>query len=69
MSQEIAKPQSLSFRGEVVEIFEKQGQSLARIMIETREMLDVATPDLGEAHLGDKVVISARVSVEDIKPV
>ncbi len=60
--------QSLSFRGEVVEIFEKKGRRLARITNETHEKLDVCAPGMDESHLGDKVVISARVTVEDIKP-
>ncbi len=62
------KPQTLSFRGEVVEVCERQGQRLARITIETRDMLDIAARNIDDAHLGDRVLIDARVTIESIKP-
>jgi hypothetical protein len=68
MVGEPGKLQTLSFRGEVVEIFERRGVRFAKLTIGTRDMLDVRAENLREAHLGDHVVIEANIIVEDIQP-
>jgi hypothetical protein len=68
MVLETGKPQPLTFRGEVVEIFEKQGLRFAKIKFEPFSVLDVAAECFEEAHLGDGVVIDARITIDKIKP-
>jgi hypothetical protein len=68
MVLEPGRLQTLSFRGEVVEIFERNGVRFARITIGTRDMLDIKAEGLHETHLGDHVVIEANITVENIKP-
>ena len=68
MVLEPGKPGALTFRGEVVGIFEKQGLRLAKIKVETCSVLDIAAECFEEAHLGDGVVIDARITIDDIKP-
>ncbi len=65
---EPGRNQTLSFRGEVVEIFEKQGQRYAKITIESHDILDVPAGSIQEAHLGDHVIIDANVTIERVKP-
>ena len=65
---EPGRNQSLSFRGEVVEIFERQGQRYAKITIESRTILDVPAGSIEEAHLGDHLVIDANLTIESVKP-
>jgi hypothetical protein len=61
-------PQTLSLQGEVVEILEKQGQRLARISVLSRNIIDVTGESIRDAHLGDRVLIDAQVTIECIKP-
>ena len=61
-------PQILSLQGEVVEIFEKDGQRLARVSVLSRNIIDVAGESIREAHLGDRILIDAQVTIESIKP-
>jgi len=68
MVVEPGKLQTLSFRGEVVEIFERKGVRFAKLTIGTRDMLDIRAESLREAHLGDHVVIEANVIVGNIQP-
>ncbi len=58
--------QALSLEGEVVEIFEKGGQRLAKIMLRPRTVLDVAAGEIVDVHLGDHVVISGLLTVETV---
>ncbi len=58
--------QPLSFEGEVVEIFEKAGQRLAKIMLRPRTVLDVGAADIVDVHLGDRVVISGLLVVDSV---
>ena len=68
MVLEPGKPQSLFFRGEVVEIFEREGHRLAKIMLESHDILDIAAESMEDAHLGDRVVIAASVTIRSIPP-
>lgn len=62
----LEKSQSLSFCGEVVEICERDGHRVAKIMLETHNILDVAAESIEDAHLGDKVVINASLTIRSI---
>ena len=67
MVLEPGKSEAMSFRGEVVEIFERKGKRMAKITLDARDMLDVAAESIDDAHLGDKVVLDVRITIESIK--
>ncbi len=67
MVLEEGKSQMLSLQGEVVEILEKQGQRLARISVLSQNIIDVSGESIREAHLGDRVLIDAQVTIECVK--
>lgn len=67
MMIELAKTRKLSFQGEVVEIFERGGQRLAKISI-LPTFMEVDVEGIRDAHLGDTVSIEVRLRVEDITP-
>lgn len=56
--------QPLSLEGEVVEIFEHEGQTLACLLIAPRVVIDVSDGGLEEVHLGDRVVLRGAMRVE-----
>jgi hypothetical protein len=66
MVLEPEKPQSLFFRGEVVEICEREGHRLTKIKLDSHDILDIAAESLEDAHLGDKVVIDATLTIKGI---
>jgi hypothetical protein len=68
MVLEPGKPQTLRFRGEVVEIFEAEGARLAKIKMDAFDVLEIAAECLGETHLGDSMAIEAKVTIDQIKP-
>ncbi len=68
MVLEEGKSQALSLQGEVVEILERQGQRLARISVLPQNIIDVTGESIREAHLGDRVLIDAQVTIECVKP-
>ncbi len=68
MVLEEGKSKTLSLKGEVVEILEDHGQRLARISVLSSSIIDIASDSIREAHLGDRVQIDARVTIECIRP-
>jgi hypothetical protein len=58
----------LSLPGEVVEIFEKEGHCLTKIALRHSNLLDIAAENLQDAHLGDRVIIEARITIDQIRP-
>ena len=58
----------LSLPGEVVEIFEKEGHCLTKIALRHSNLLEITAENLKDAHLGDRVVIEARITIDQIKP-
>ena len=54
--------------GEVVEIFEKEGHCLTKIALRHSNLLDIAAENLQDAHLGDRVIIEARITIDQIRP-
>jgi hypothetical protein len=65
---EILSTQKLTLCGEVVEILETERICLAKISVEPCNVLSVIAPDFGEAHLGDRVTIDARIIVDRVQP-
>ncbi len=59
--------QPLSLEGEVVEILERGGRRVAKVMLKPRTVLDVAAATIREVHLGDRVVISGAITIERVK--
>jgi hypothetical protein len=58
----------LSLPGEVVEIYEREGHCLTKIALKHSNLLDFTAENLQYAHLGDRVVIDARITIERIRP-
>ncbi len=55
--------------GEIVEIFERGGRRFARIVLAPQMVCEVAAEDFGDAHLGDRVVVNGRVTIERVSVV
>jgi hypothetical protein len=56
----------VAMEGEIVEIFERAGRRLARIVLMPQIVCEVAAEDFGDAHLGDRVVVNGRVTIEQV---
>ncbi len=54
--------------GEVVEIFEREGHCLTKIALKHSNLLDFTAENLQCVHLGDRVVIEAKITIERIRP-
>ncbi len=55
-----------SVEGEIVEIFEREGRRFARILLTPRIVCDVAADDCTDAHLGDRVLVTGRIAIEQV---
>lgn len=62
-----ANAQALRLEGEVVEIFERQGRRLARVRLEPHAVIDVGVADLGELHLGERLLVDCSLCVESTR--
>lgn len=58
----------LALEGEVVEIFERAGRRIVKIVLEPRAVVDVAAADTREMHLGDRVVVSGVITIDEVSP-
>ena len=56
-----------SLTGEVVEIFERDGEQIATILFRSIQ-LEVPMQTLDAAHLGDIVSVDALISIKNIEP-
>ena len=67
----IGTPHKVSLSGQVIETFEKEGKSIAKISVKPFQLevpLDVLdSPQLDIAHLGDAVLLEATIHVEKIE--
>ncbi len=52
-----ANPQPLAFEAEVVEVFERDGRRLAKVLVHSF-FLEVDADQLAGAHLGDTVLLT-----------
>ena len=59
--------QSFCFNGEIVEIFEKEGEQFAVVKFNSGFM-KISIRDAEETHLGDKVVIDADLDITKVSP-
>jgi hypothetical protein len=57
----VSKPETASFEAEVVEVFEKDGRRVAKVLVHSF-FLEIDAADLSGAHLGDKVILTATDS-------
>ena len=55
-----------AIEGEIVEMFARHGHRLARIVLTPQIVCEVAADDFGDAHLGDRVVVNGRVTIEQV---
>jgi hypothetical protein len=55
--------QAVSLEGELVEIVEEGGRRLAKIVLTAPVVLDVTHAGLGDAHLGDRLVVSGQMAI------
>jgi len=55
-----------SLTGEVIETFEKDGRSTAKVALKTCH-IDIPMDAIPDTHLGDIVVLEADISVQDVK--
>jgi len=51
----------LSLQGEVIEIFERDGRRHARLRLESPTFVDVPIENLGDLHLGDRVLVGGSL--------
>ncbi len=56
----------LSIEGEIVEIFQRAGRRVARIVLSPQIVCEVPTEDFADAHLGDRVVVHGRVTIDQV---
>lgn len=56
----------VSLEGEIVEIFEREGLRLARIVLNPRIVCEVTAQGFDDAHLGDRVLVEGRVTIEHV---
>jgi hypothetical protein len=59
----------VSMEGEIVQLFDRGGRRLARIVLTPRLVCEVPADGLGDAHLGDRVVAEGRVTIEQVASV
>ncbi len=57
----------VTLTGEVVEVLEKEGEPLAKIMFKTCHIY-VPMDAILDAHLGDTVTIEADIAVRKVEP-
>lgn len=57
--------ENLSLTGEVVEIYEKDGQKVAKIRFNPG-FVEIPIDDLRDTHLNDKITINSKIKIERI---
>lgn len=66
MATELSKCRH-SLTGEVIETFEQDGKSIAKIALKGCH-IDIPLDAIPDAHLGDTVALEAEISVQKVKP-
>ncbi len=56
----------VSLEGEIVEIFEREGRRLARIVLNPQIVCEVTASGFEDAHLGERVIVEGRVTIEHV---
>ncbi len=57
---------SIAVEGEIVEIFSRDGHRRARIVVTPQIVCEVIADAFGDAHLGDRVIVTGRVTIERV---
>ncbi len=55
-----------SVEGEIVEIFERERKRFVRILLAPRVVCDVPTQGCDDVHLGDRVLVTGRVGIDQV---
>jgi hypothetical protein len=63
---EISKPQDLKLKGEIAEIFDKNGQRIVKVSLNPC-LIELTLEGSPEMQLGDPVVLSANMVIEGIE--
>jgi hypothetical protein len=63
---EISKPQDLKLKGEIAEIFDKNGQRLVKVSLNPC-LIELTLEGSPEMQLGDIVVLSANIVIEGME--
>jgi hypothetical protein len=63
---EISKPQEIKLKGEIAEIFEKNGQRLVKVSLNPC-LIELTLEGSPEMQLGDTVVLSANMVIEGLE--
>jgi hypothetical protein len=58
---------NLFLLGEVVETYDDQGRRIAKVCLQS-QFVETVLEAGSEAHLGDKVMIEATLSIRNVKP-
>lgn len=66
MIKQTTKPQALVVRGNVIEIFEDCGKTVARISVEPF-YLNIPSDGVQDAHLGDRVTLNGKLNIEHMQ--
>jgi hypothetical protein len=64
MAARSSEMQTFSLEGEVVELFEHQGQRLAKVVFTAPVVLDLPDEEADRLHLGDRVVVHGWMGIE-----
>jgi hypothetical protein len=56
----------LSIEGEIVEIFQRAGRRVARIVLSPQIVCEVPAEGFADAHLGDRVLVQGHVTIEQV---
>jgi hypothetical protein len=59
--------QPLLLEGQVVELFEQDGERRARIVLRLPAVLDIAAGAMPDIHLGDRVVVDGSITVTAVR--
>lgn len=63
---EIAKSQQIKLKGEIAEVFQRNGQSFVRISL-TPGLIELTLEAVPDVQLGDSVEIDARMAIEKVE--
>ncbi|MBZ5553641.1 MAG: hypothetical protein LAO21_13035 [Acidobacteriia bacterium] len=63
---EISKPQDLKLKGEIAEIFDKNGQRFVKVSLNPC-LIELTLEGSPEMQLGDTVVLSANMVIEGME--
>ena len=66
MMQESSQIDTIKIEGDIIEIYEQEGKSFAKIQY-CPGFIEICIDELNELHLNDKVLLEVRLSIENIE--